>query len=463
MNSPSSEALNFQSPVALISTRKTSGLIILLIILIGFSSRAFLLRATADIPLHGDERVYYKLGTNLSDDFPPTIRSKHFLKRAPSLPFLLATTHIAIGPGPYLAKWSILFSGTISIALGYSLARRQFGHRAGLAAALFLALYPEFIVLSTMLFTEIPFITLNLASFLLLLHYQARPQRDTLLLAGILWALTILTRDQALYFTPFIALWLAWHHTGSPLHRLLRAIAFLGIVLIGLSPWMTRNFLITGRVAFVTQREGITLFRRGGNHDPQLDLRAWCAQYTSLRRDWTAKQRFALGTLLDYIRRAPLEWAAGKIQRFWQNLSQVYLEAFRRIEMNIYGEIVPRYTFPILWITALAFLLLSLGWILGLVSAPGSAGRNLLFLWLGYSAMLYIVAALLLRTRSTFLAILTLFAGYFWGQPLAALHRLRSRPWAALLASLLLFLLLANLTIYPSPSRIDTCIGNFQW
>lgn len=174
-------------------------------------------------------------------------------------------------------------------------------------------------------------------------------------------------------------------------------------------------------------------------------------------------QRLALNAVLDYIRRNPIGWAADKTVRFWKNIAQVHTEAFRRIERNIYGEIVPRYTGLIVWGTALAFLLFSIGWMVGLISAPASPGHNLLLLWLSYSAAVYIVVALLLRTRPTLFAILALFAGCFWGQILEALHQMRTRPLAALSASILLVLLLANLDVYRLPglwkpvSAISSC------
>lgn len=137
------------------------------------------------------------------------MRERAFLARSPLLPFILAATRLVLGPERYLAKWVLVFSGTATVALGYSLGRRSFGPRTGIAAAVVLALYPEFIVSSTLLLTEIPFITFNFAAFLFLLDYAEKPQPKTLILAGVFWALTILTRDQALYFTPVIALWLA--------------------------------------------------------------------------------------------------------------------------------------------------------------------------------------------------------------------------------------------------------------
>lgn len=434
------------------------------IIVAAFALRAGLLQATAEIPTLGDESVYYALGERLIEDLPTGLRAGAFLKRTPALPFLLASVRLTIGHEPYHAKWMLIFASTISVSLGYALAWRLFGYPAGLAAALFLALYPEFVVFSTLLFTETPFITLTLASFLLLVHYTAQPRPILLLLSGILWALAILTRDQALYFTPFIALWLAWHHPGPLLRRLLPSALFLGIVLIGLSPWVARNLWATGRFALVTQREGITFFRRWGNHDPQLDLEAWCAQWKALAGDRGARQRFALNTALDYITRNPLQWFVNKVALMWKELSQVGLEALDRIEHNMYGIVLPRYTWAILWITAIGFLMLSIGWILGVVSASSNAGRTLLFIYLGYSTMLHILIALNLRFRLPVLAILSLFAGYFWAQPLSALQRMRTHPIAGLVGAGLLILLLTSLNLQEvgiGPAReARTCIGN---
>lgn len=434
--------------------------LILIILLSGFALRAGLLQATAEIPVAFDEGGYYRLGSKLIENFESGLRRGNFLWRPPLFPFLLAGVRIIIGPEPYHAKWVQIFLGTTIVALGYSLARRLFDQRSGLAAAIFLGLYPELIVYSTLLFTETLFITLNIASFLLLVHYQAHPRPLTLLLAGIVWALTILTRDQAFLFTPIIALWLAWYSKGGARQRILPAASFLLVVLLGLSPWIARNLWATGSFAFVTQHTGFELFKSSGNRDPQLDREAWCAKYRSLIPDREAQEKFAFESSLDYILRDPARWASDKIARFWQRFSGVNLEAFRRIERDIYGTVLPRYTFPLLLVTTLGFLLLNIGWIVGLVSAPSSAGRNLLLLWLGYTGAVYIVFRLFLRLRTILLVSLTLFAGYFWGQPLLALHKIRGQPIAFVLAAVLITLLLANLNIYILPLSTKTCIGS---
>lgn len=121
-----------------------------------------------------------------------------------------------------------------------------------------------------------------------------------------------------------------------------------------------------------------------------------------------------------------------------------------------YREVLPQYLEPMVLITSLSFLVLYLGWVLGIFFAPASPVRNLLFLWLGYSTALSIVITLLFRTRSLMLAILALFAGYFWSQPVAALHRLRTRPSIAFLAIAFLALLLTNISVDPHLSRPAT-------
>lgn len=232
-----------------------------------------------------------------------------------------------------------------------------------------------------------------------------------------------------------------------------------------MSPWIGRNLWVTGKFAFVTQREGAQLFKRPGNRNPHLNLEEWCQQYESLAGDRSAQQRFALLTSLDYIIRNPVKWIEEKSDRFWEVLLTVHSEAFRRIRYNIYGSVVPRYTFAFLWVMGIGFLLLTTGWIVGIVSAPPSSGRSLLFLWLGYSAAFSVVLALLPRVRLVILGSLAIFSGYFWGQPLTASHRLR-RPKVLLVFVVLLALLpmYLNVRIYSilEVSAPLTCVEKFS-
>src|SRR6185436_17520031 len=101
-----------------------------------------------------------------------------------------------------VAKWiQVLVASLLVPAVG-CLSTRLMGRRAGLAAAGLAAFYPELIWLPAHFWVESLFAVLLWWSFERLLAADEEARWRTAVVAGVLWGVSILTRETLLYFLP---------------------------------------------------------------------------------------------------------------------------------------------------------------------------------------------------------------------------------------------------------------------
>src|SRR6185369_12679904 len=106
-------------------------------------------------------------------------------------------------------KWAqVLVSALVVPAVG-AVGMRLFSPRAGVVAAALVAFYPELVWFSVHFWSETLFLALLWWALARLFDADAVGSTGAALGAGVLWGLSILTRETALYFTPLLALWLA--------------------------------------------------------------------------------------------------------------------------------------------------------------------------------------------------------------------------------------------------------------
>ncbi|RIV22821.1 4-amino-4-deoxy-L-arabinose transferase [Alicyclobacillaceae bacterium I2511] len=204
--------------------------------------------------------AHYGLGLNLhSDDQGYMNSALHFLQNGmityykgnlptmhmmPGMTFWLAGLFWLFGTGPWgllLAKYVTAVVGVLGVFGVYLLARRIFGHVAGLVGALLAAMYPPGILTDTLFLTETPF----LASFAFLLYFSHRlaHRHDWPDFFGALICYII-----ALFFRPTVALYpvvllfyFLWkRHSTVRLWKQAGVGAL--IVLAVMTPWWVRNY-----------------------------------------------------------------------------------------------------------------------------------------------------------------------------------------------------------------------------
>lgn len=158
-----------------------------------------------------------------------------------------------------------LVAGLLSIILTYHLATRYFGAAVGIVAMAIVAFWPNLIVFTTILSSELFFIALMLAG----LYFWQRPAGNAmanLLLAGVIWGIAGYVRPVILLVPVALALVDLAHGPRRLVTTALEAaIAILLISLVAL-PWTMRNDRVLGAPVMVSTNFGPNLWM-GNNPD----------------------------------------------------------------------------------------------------------------------------------------------------------------------------------------------------
>jgi hypothetical protein len=192
----------------------------------------------------GDEPTWIFLGVQglakLRRPFSPL--GSPILFYPPGYPYFLGALHALFGT-LQAVKWVQVFLGALLVHAVGRVGFLAFSPRVGLAAAGMAAFYPELVWFSTHFWSETLFLVLLWWAFERTLLSRRSDRLGVSVSAGLLWGLAALTRETALYFIPFAALWLLLER------RARAAAAFLVAASLTVAPWTLRNWIVFG--AFV--------------------------------------------------------------------------------------------------------------------------------------------------------------------------------------------------------------------
>lgn len=169
--------------------------------------------------------------------------------RPPLYPLLLALT---IGDSSRIAIITLQAAfGAGTVLLAFLIARELSDELGGLLAAAATAVYPYYVWHDTVLQETSLFTLLVAASAYTLLTTNKTASMRRTAIGGVLVGLAILTRSTILPFVGLVAVWLAFvPHQREPGARRRPhfglAAAFLGAVLVTVSPWLVRNTIVLG-------------------------------------------------------------------------------------------------------------------------------------------------------------------------------------------------------------------------
>ena len=205
-------------------------------------------------------------GQGFSSPFPASSGPTAWL--GPVYPLMVAGVFKIFGiytPASALAVMIInsLFSALTCLAI-YLAGVELFGETVAVLAAWAWAVLPYSInwsfwiwetAVSTFLFTLLFWLTLRLAR---------RPRPRTWAVYGLLWGLLALTNASCLSFLPVAAIWLWYRLRRQGLFRLQHAAASALLLVLAVSPWVVRNYLVMGKFVFPRSDFGEELYM--GNH-----------------------------------------------------------------------------------------------------------------------------------------------------------------------------------------------------
>ncbi len=207
----------------------------------------------------GDADGYWELarkivaGRDYSIYAPP-----RYALRMPGFPVLLAISQRLFGESTLAARLLLVCVGTAACGLTYWLGSELGDHSTGLLAASYTALSPTMALFSVLLLSETAFAATLLASLIAIARMVRRADgvssaggfESVPLIAGLLMGVATYMRPTWLYVGPAIAVAVLWSRRGrrSPL-SILKSTCWLMVgVAVAMSPWVGRNYFVTGHL-----------------------------------------------------------------------------------------------------------------------------------------------------------------------------------------------------------------------
>ncbi|MDO8690484.1 MAG: glycosyltransferase family 39 protein [Dehalococcoidia bacterium] len=258
----------------------------------------------------------------------------------PVYPFFLAGM-MAISPNDAILATRIVQSvvSSLSILVTFYLARDISKHDGvALIAALLAALYPSFIAGALEVSTVTPEVLLVQLFALSMIRWLRNGRSWVAGCAGLALGLLSLTRVPALLMAPLFLLWMLRAGRHRLRGHLARDMAvFLAAIILIISPWTARNFLVQQAFVPVSTNGGVN-FWIGNNPAATgefLDVRAADPGLVSTSMSLTEVERDSLfyEKAFSYIRDNPQAWlqlAARKFIYFWwfrPSVGSSYLDA----------------------------------------------------------------------------------------------------------------------------------------
>lgn len=188
-------------------------------------------------------------------------------------PAYLAGMYLLFGVHPLAARLiQAVLVGVATCLLVFSLGRRVFGERAGLAAAGIAAVYTYFVYYSAALMTESFFMVAALAALEMAFRLREKPTAGRAARLGLCLGIAALLRQAILPFIPVLLAWLWWE--GRRRLRWQHYVIPVAVVALLIAPWTLRNHRVYGHFLLLNANAGYAFY---SSNNPALGAR-WSAE-----------------------------------------------------------------------------------------------------------------------------------------------------------------------------------------
>lgn len=377
----------------------------LLFALAGLALRLVFLALEPGTALAGDEHTWTTWGAEVlaSADVAFSPLRFRLIFYPPAYPYFVGTAYALFGSLTAVKVCQAVLSTLLVPAAGL-LGARVFGRAAGITAAAIVAFYPELVWFSVHFWSETLFMVFLWWSLERLVAAE-EAGACAALAAGVLWGLATLTRETILYFTPVVALWLAWRagRKGAAL-----AATFLAAAILVVVPWTARNWAIYGAFVPVSTAGALNLWQGNARLTRQEVYDQYAAVHGRIE-----KYEHARAKGLEAIRdRQPgwiLEKLRGEMPLFWEADSLPLVH----IKRGAYGD-VSAWAGAVVAVVVLAPYLIVLAFFAwGVASSSFGRSQTLLLLFLAYYNAIHVATHGFARYRLPVMPVVFLFAA--WG------------------------------------------------
>ncbi len=216
-----------------------------------------------------DEAIYHSLASKIATG---TYNSKSVYEFAPLPAYLFAGIYKLFSIDSDCIRYLNIFLGTFTCFLIFQIGKLGFSQTIGYASCLIACLYKPFIFYNIVpLKTSLSLFLFSLTIFLFLLCFK-NPTFLKFGLLGLLAGLMLNTRGNFAVVVPFLPLILlpVLLKKGMNLRKksVLVTSYFLGLIIV-ISPFMVRNYLVSNEIAITTSQAGQNLYY-GNNPDSKV-------------------------------------------------------------------------------------------------------------------------------------------------------------------------------------------------
>jgi hypothetical protein len=418
--------------------------------LVAFAVRAAALLLEPRCPLAGDESSWLALG--LRELGRPNRGLSPLRNRLvfypPLYPYFIAILHRVFGTLAGILWVQAALGALLVPALGRA-GRIAFGAKVGLVAAALAAVYPDFVWFSVHFWSETLFVVLLWWALEQVLRADESGSLTASAAAGVLFGLTTLTRELALYLAPLAALWLLrgrllggrWAPRPGAVAR---AAVFVSCLIATLAPWAIRNAIVFHAFIPVSTMGASNLWQ-GNVPITHLEVHATLAD----AGDPVERDRLARKLAWEAIRAQQPLWIfeklRGQMPEFWKADSEI-LDHY--VGRRSCGALAPSAALALEVLVVGPYVVLLGLSLVGLARLRVGAGAVLLLVMLAAYNLAHVVAYATPRFRLPFLPVLFLLAALAIVAPREG-ARAPLRGWRVVglvvLAVLVALVVLANL------------------
>jgi 4-amino-4-deoxy-L-arabinose transferase-like glycosyltransferase len=196
---------------------------------------------------YNDSRGYHDLAVKIVEtkSFPVNITLDTY--RTPIFPYYIAFFYLIFGIKPYTVFFSYIILNLISVVFIYLLTKKLFNNKIiSLIAVALYAFEPNIIGLTTVFGTEILHATLMIISVYYFVAGLKDKKYSFIIISGILFGITVLTRPVNLYFYFLCIIFILSYREIIIKQRIKYALLFVSVYFLSISPWMLRNYIEYG-------------------------------------------------------------------------------------------------------------------------------------------------------------------------------------------------------------------------
>ncbi len=322
----------------------------------------------------------------------------------PLYPYFIAVLYWLFG-ALVAVKWAQVLVGVLLVPALGRLGARVFGEGAGLAAAAWVAFYPDFVWYSVHFWSETLYLVVLWWAFERLLAADRAPAWWPAALAGVLWGLAVLVRETSLYATPLVALWLLVRRGRQGRAR---AAAFFLAASLAIAPWTYRNWVVFRAFVPVSTAGGLNLWQ-GNAGIPREQVYVLYDAVQGRVEQYRHAREMGIRAVIERQPWWIFEKLRDEMPRFWEADSLALIH----IRRGAYGTVGGGWALASALLVMLPYLVLLSLFVAGLLRVPASRELALLLGFLVLHNLLHVATHGFARYRMPVMPVLFVIAGYW--------------------------------------------------